>query len=133
MTDTPSKPKTFVAADIAVHNKRKDVWIVISNRVYDVTKFLEEHPGGEEVILEYAGRDATEAFEDIGHSEDARDMLKDFFIGVLEGEAPTAATQAGSSAGSEHGRLRTKQNSGSWGLLVPLAFAAALVAYKWYA
>ncbi|KAJ2681944.1 Cytochrome b5 [Coemansia spiralis] len=84
MTDSASSAKKFVAAEIAKHNTRKDIWIVISNNVYDVTGFLEEHPGGEEVILEYAGRDATEAFEDIGHSDDARDMLKEFMIGKLE-------------------------------------------------
>lgn len=31
-----------------------------------------QHPGGEEVLIEQAGRDATEAFEDVGHSTDAR-------------------------------------------------------------
>ncbi|KAJ2784694.1 hypothetical protein H4R18_000985 [Coemansia javaensis] len=126
-----SPPKTFVADEIATHNTRKDIWIVINGRVYDVTRFLEEHPGGEEVILEYAGRDATEAFEDIGHSDDARDMLKDFFIGNLK--APTAATQAGGDADADHAHLRTKQNSSSWGLLVPVAVAVAFVAYKLYA
>uniref|UniRef100_G1N8Z8 Cytochrome b5 type B n=1 Tax=Meleagris gallopavo TaxID=9103 RepID=G1N8Z8_MELGA len=41
------------------------------------------HPGGEEVLLEQAGRDATESFEDVGHSTDAREMLKQYYIGEL--------------------------------------------------
>ncbi|KAL5467686.1 hypothetical protein EMCRGX_G031949 [Ephydatia muelleri] len=49
---------------IKEHNHSKSLWVVVHDNVYDVTKFLEEHPGGEEVMLEQAGRDATEAFED---------------------------------------------------------------------
>nr|XP_013810328.1 PREDICTED: cytochrome b5 type B-like [Apteryx mantelli mantelli] len=41
------------------------------------------HPGGEEVLLEQAGRDATESFEDVGHSTDAREMLKQYYIGEV--------------------------------------------------
>ena len=42
-----------------------------------------QHPGGEEILIENAGDDATEAFEDVGHSSDAREMLKDYLIGEL--------------------------------------------------
>lgn len=42
-----------------------------------------QHPGGEEVLLEQAGREATEAFEDVGHSTDARDMMKKYKVGEL--------------------------------------------------
>lgn len=42
-----------------------------------------QHPGGEEVLLEQAGRDATESFEDVGHSVDAREMLKQYLIGEV--------------------------------------------------
>lgn len=43
---------------------------------YDISEFLDQHPGGEEVVLETAGTDASGAFDDVGHSSDARDMLK---------------------------------------------------------
>lgn len=42
-----------------------------------------KHPGGEEVLLEQAGKDATESFEDVGHSTDAREMLKQYYIGEV--------------------------------------------------
>ena len=42
-----------------------------------------QHPGGEEVLLEQAGADATESFEDVGHSMDAREILLQYFIGEL--------------------------------------------------
>lgn len=45
--------------------------------------FISQHPGGEEVLLEQAGGDATESFEDVGHSTDAREMLQQYYIGEL--------------------------------------------------
>ena len=41
----------------AGHKDRDDVWMIISNKVYDVTKYLEDHPGGEEVLLDKGGMD----------------------------------------------------------------------------
>ncbi|XP_072452103.1 cytochrome b5 type B isoform X2 [Chiloscyllium punctatum] len=70
--------------EVKTHNSSKSTWLVIHDKVYDVTKFLEEHPGGEEVLFEQAGGDATESFEDVGHSSDAREMLKQYFIGELD-------------------------------------------------
>ena len=53
-------------------------------KVYDVTKYLEEHPGGPEIIMEFAGKDADDMFEDIGHSKEARATLKDLLVGTLK-------------------------------------------------
>ncbi|NXO29977.1 CYB5B protein, partial [Cisticola juncidis] len=52
---------------------------------------LFQHPGGEEVLLEQAGRDATESFEDVGHSTDAREMLKQYYIGEVHPVSAWAA------------------------------------------
>ncbi|XP_034644149.1 cytochrome b5 [Trachemys scripta elegans] len=73
----------FTLAEVAKHNSSREAWLVIHGRVYDVGRFLDEHPGGEEVLLEQAGRDATESFEDVGHSTDAREMLKEYLIGEV--------------------------------------------------
>jgi cytochrome b involved in lipid metabolism len=69
----------------AVHNSAKDCWIVIAGMVYDVTEYLDEHPGGEDLILQLAGRDATLDFEDVGHTTQARVLLERFFIGECSG------------------------------------------------
>ena len=53
-------------------------------KVYDVSSYLDDHPGGAEVMLEVAGQDATNMFEDIGHSTDARQEMKKFFVGNLK-------------------------------------------------
>ncbi|XP_037661923.1 cytochrome b5 [Choloepus didactylus] len=75
--------KYYTLEEIQKHNHSKSTWIILHYQVYDVTKFLEEHPGGEEVLREQAGGDATENFEDIGHSTDARELSKTFIIGEL--------------------------------------------------
>ncbi|XP_040288184.1 cytochrome b5 [Bufo bufo] len=75
--------KYYTLEEIQKHNNSKSTWIILHHKVFDVTKFLEEHPGGEEVLREQAGGDATETFEDIGHSTDARNMSKEFIIGEL--------------------------------------------------
>lgn len=52
----------YTLQEVAQHNKKDDIWVVIDGQVLDVTKFLPDHPGGEKAILLYAGRDATEEF-----------------------------------------------------------------------
>uniref|UniRef100_A0A3B1ICS0 Cytochrome b5 n=1 Tax=Astyanax mexicanus TaxID=7994 RepID=A0A3B1ICS0_ASTMX len=75
--------KYYRLSEVEERNSFKSTWIIINHKVYDVTKFLEEHPGGEEVLREQAGGDATESFEDVGHSTDAREMAKSLLIGEL--------------------------------------------------
>ncbi|KAF5181214.1 Cytochrome b5 [Thalictrum thalictroides] len=52
--------------------------------VYDVTKFLDDHPGGDEVLLSATGKDATDDFEDVGHSGSAREMMNEFYVGEMD-------------------------------------------------
>ncbi|CAM8913404.1 unnamed protein product [Rhodiola kirilowii] len=53
--------KVFTAAEVDVHNKRTDCWIIIKDRICDVTSYVEEHPEGD-AILAHAGDDSTEGF-----------------------------------------------------------------------
>merc|ERR1712037_447618 len=69
--------------EVSEHCSQEDGWMVLYDRVYDVTAFLREHPGGEDVMIEYLGYDATFAFRGVGHSEDALEMLEEFLIGIL--------------------------------------------------
>lgn len=78
--------KVYSLKEVEEHAGDKDVWIVIHDRVYNVTKFLDEHPGGEEVLKDMAGKVATENFEDVGHSTDARELMKQYQIGELTEE-----------------------------------------------
>ncbi|RYY83571.1 cytochrome b5 domain-containing protein [archaeon] len=53
-------------------------------KVYDITKYLDEHPGGSDVMLEVAGKDADDMFEATGHSQEAREIMKKYLIGTLK-------------------------------------------------
>ncbi|KAI8993260.1 cytochrome b5 [Pilobolus umbonatus] len=76
----------YTLDDISKHTSKDDLWMTIDNKVYNVTNFVLEHPGGEEVLLDEAGKDATESFEDIGHSDEAREILKEYLVGTLAEE-----------------------------------------------
>lgn len=76
--------KVFTYQEVAEHNSPENTWIIIDDKVYDVSKFLDEHPGGDEIIFEQAGRDATENFVDIGHSDDALKILKSKCVGTVD-------------------------------------------------
>ncbi|UYV76243.1 CYB5A [Cordylochernes scorpioides] len=116
--------KKYSLEEIAKHNNKNSVWIVIHKNVYDVTKFLEEHPGGEEVLLEQAGKEASEPFEDIGHSSDARELMKKYKIGELCDEDK-------SKVGNVEEKLhwpQSEQDQSSWkGWLIPIAVMTTLM------
>ncbi|KAI3421723.1 Cytochrome b5 heme-binding domain-containing protein, partial [Psidium guajava] len=75
--------KTYTKADVALHNKRTDCWVIIKDKVYDVTSYVEEHPGGD-AILTHAGDDSTEGFFGPQHATRVFDMVEDFYIGDLK-------------------------------------------------
>ncbi|RUP47261.1 nitrate reductase [Jimgerdemannia flammicorona] len=74
--------KSFTIEDVAKHDKEDDCWIIVDGRVYDCTKFLEDHPGGADSILINAGIDCTEEFNAI-HSTKAQGMLTEYLIGSI--------------------------------------------------
>ncbi|GLT28189.1 hypothetical protein SLA2020_031400 [Shorea laevis] len=78
------KGKIYTLAEVSQHNTFKDCWLVIHGKVYNVTKFLEDHPGGDEVLLSSTGKDATDDFEDVGHSSTAKAMMDEFVVGEID-------------------------------------------------
>ncbi|XP_031977567.1 cytochrome b5 isoform X1 [Corvus cornix cornix] len=117
----------FTLEEVGKRNSSRETWLVIHGRVYDVTRFLEEHPGGEEVLLEQAGRDATESFEDVGHSTDAREMLKQYYIGEVH---PNDRNKEGSKNPS----MTSSGQSSFWSTwLIPIFGALVLgLMYRYY-
>lgn len=72
----------YTLADVAKHNSKGDVWIVVKGKVYDVTPYVEEHPGGL-AILRNAGGDATDGFHGPQHPPRVFDIIDDFLIGTI--------------------------------------------------
>lgn len=81
--------KLLTWADVAKHNKEDDLWIVIGDGVYDVSSYSLEHPGGPIVLQNKGGRNATLAFEQASHSQNARNaILPKYKIGTIDQESP---------------------------------------------
>ena len=114
--------KTLTLAEVAAHDREDDCYLIIGNertggaKVYDVTKYLEDHPGGDAVLLELAGKYADDMFEDIGHSTNARQQLKEFLVGTLD------ATE------EELAALRAPAHTGNGDSFLLVAVAGALLA-----
>lgn len=81
--------------------------------MYDVTKYQHDHPGGAEVLIEAAGTDASEDFDNAGHSEDATDIMTGYHVGSLKGykkptpKPPSPPKQTSPSQGKKKKPLNT--------------------------
>jgi cytochrome b involved in lipid metabolism len=81
---THSDKPEYTLEDVAKHNKRSDAWIVIGNKVADITKWIPKHPGGD-IIMKGVGKDATKLFNSIdSHDQYARKMVAKYQIGILK-------------------------------------------------
>ena len=49
----------FTWEEIQKHDEKNDKWIVIENKVYNISTWMKKHPGGARIIGSYAGQDAT--------------------------------------------------------------------------
>ncbi|OIW23484.1 acyl-CoA dehydrogenase NM domain-like protein [Coniochaeta ligniaria NRRL 30616] len=83
--------KTFTRAEVAKHNTEDSVWFVVDATVYDVSDFLDAHPGGEAVLRQVAGKDATVDFYNL-HRHEVLSKYADLAIGTVEGEKPSIIT-----------------------------------------
>lgn len=90
--------------DVRQHSSKKDCWVIINNTVYNVTEFLNEHPGGASVILQYAGRDATKAYEAIHSAETLSKHLTARYVRLASHE----------SKESKRNNSQTSRKTNSW-------------------
>ena len=79
------------ASQVAKHNTKEDCWVTLySRKIYNVTNFLDEHPGGWEIIIPYAGKDVTAIMNDASlhaHSDSAFEMLdEEMLVGYMANE-----------------------------------------------
>ncbi len=73
----------ITSQEVLLHNQRLDCWIIVDNKVYDVTEYIDEHPGGDS-ILNNAGKDSSVGVHGPQHPASMWDVLKLFYIGELQ-------------------------------------------------
>lgn len=101
---------TFTRAEVEASNSNGSCYVTIDNKVYDVTDFVQDHPGGPELILDYAGKDVKEILQDPTshpHSEAAYEVLDESLVGFVAGPEKTANGSASSPSavdGSQEGK-----------------------------
>lgn len=80
--------KTFSREEVAQRNTEDAVWCIIDHRVYDLTDFLDAHPGGSVVLSQVAGKDATAEFYNLHRQEVLDKYQEDLCVGTVAGETP---------------------------------------------
>eukprot|EP00029_Vermamoeba_vermiformis_P008075 TRINITY_DN3677_c0_g1_i1.p1 TRINITY_DN3677_c0_g1~~TRINITY_DN3677_c0_g1_i1.p1 ORF type:complete len:157 (-),score=29.93 TRINITY_DN3677_c0_g1_i1:85-555(-) len=74
--------KIYTREEVAKHNTETDSWMIIDDKVYNVTSWIPYHPGGM-IITEHMGSDGTAKFNSVGHSHRAREVLDSLQIGYI--------------------------------------------------
>ena len=75
---------SYSRESVVPHNKRDDCWVIINNKIINLTSVISYHPGGDQPILSVCGRDATEDFEDAGHPKSAYTKLDHLVVATLD-------------------------------------------------
>ncbi|KAF9493093.1 fatty acid-2 hydroxylase [Pleurotus eryngii] len=78
--------RIYTEEDVAVHNTSSSCWLIRGQKIYDVTSFLPDHPGGDDLILKYGGAEITDVMKDADeheHSDSAYEMMAEYVIGRL--------------------------------------------------
>lgn len=88
LAGTRGKILTVTSEELAKHNKPKDAWMAIRGRVYNVTPYMDFHPGGVMELMRGVGMDATKLFMEVHKWVNAESMLEKCYVGKME--APVA-------------------------------------------
>jgi cytochrome b involved in lipid metabolism len=75
--------RTVTKEELSRHSSQSDVWISFDSVVYDVTNYLNYHPGGIKQIIAYAGKDATSAIKKAHSWVNVHSLLKPCLVGSL--------------------------------------------------
>ncbi|KAL8925145.1 MAG: hypothetical protein Q9208_003650 [Pyrenodesmia sp. 3 TL-2023] len=116
---------TITLSQLNEHKTQQDLWIAVHGKVYNLTSFADDHPGGIDVLKDCAGTDGSETYEYAGHSANNMKTMQRFLVGTLAGYnnvpdlAPAADVPPGEGEGSPHdsssgsGAAKTGRNGGS--------------------
>ncbi len=111
---------TLNLKEVAKHNSENSCWMIIGNKIYDVTSYLPIHPGGVQSMLPYCGQDATQAFNTKGgkggpHSSYADNLLAAYLVGDLNQIINKQQLQKNNATSSNSNNLVIPKNYGDEG------------------
>ncbi|KAM7461905.1 hypothetical protein LguiA_030026 [Lonicera macranthoides] len=144
--------KLFTFDEVSLHNSSKDCWVIINaknmkeldvyrlalfglcscnllgdimGQAYDVTNFLSDHPGGDEVLLTAA---------EVGHGSAARLMLDEYYVGEIEPSSTKKTIQDLQEPPQLSPNTNHKEKSSStlWILLLSIAILGSAIAFHFY-
>lgn len=124
--------KQFTRSEVAKNDEQDKVLLILHDKVYNIHSFLNEHPGGEEILLDHKGIDGSDDFNDVGHSNDAMELMKKYQVGVLvESERTNQTPKKGWVAGY-NSKVPEKYVQGPGMPLYLLAAGLLSVLYLWF-
>ncbi|THW67285.1 acyl-CoA dehydrogenase NM domain-like protein [Aureobasidium pullulans] len=108
---------TFSKEDVQSHNKADNLWIIVDEDVYDLTKFQEEHPGGKKILQRVAGKDASKQFWKYHNEGILKKYQKQLQVGSLDSKKaaapPTPPTTPPPAAKKEKEIVKPEAESGT--------------------
>ncbi|KAJ1886581.1 hypothetical protein LPJ66_009557 [Kickxella alabastrina] len=78
-------PRPYTMDEIKLHNKRDDCWMVIGNKIYNVTRYMDFHPGGKSQLMRAAGKDGTKLFYESHAWVNPDNILGPCLVGFVAG------------------------------------------------
>jgi cytochrome b involved in lipid metabolism len=78
--------KFYTAEEVATHHTESDLWVILDNKIYDLTEFVTRHPGGRSVLVRAAGTDITDRFLEVESHVKVSVGIQKMLIGMLVGE-----------------------------------------------
>ncbi|KAJ3115588.1 hypothetical protein HK100_001299 [Physocladia obscura] len=94
----------FTSTEIAAHNTETDAWILVDGKVFDITHFIDAHPGGRRILLPLLGKDASKQFHQFHNPITVLGKYASKLqIGVLEGHHERAAINDQTDLANEWG------------------------------
>ena len=84
----PQTPKVYTVEEFIKHNSKESCWVLMDKYIYDVTKFLSDHPGPYQTLFKCCGKDCTKGYADKGigepHSDKSNKMRDKMLVGILK-------------------------------------------------